>query len=259
MPVFQTLRSLAAGALGALCAAAALLPAGPAAAQEMPPEERALLRAEVRRYLLEHPEVVMEALRTLEQRRREQAAQADGHLVRANADALFNDGYSYVAGNPEGDVTVVEFLDYNCGYCKRAHGEVKKLLETDPNVRLIIKEFPILGPGSTVAAQAALAALEQDGGSRYLAFSDALMRHRGALDEEAVWRIAEEVGLDVRRLRDDAASRRVRERVRANHDLARALRIEGTPTFVVGDQLVRGYVPLEQLRQRIEKARADKG
>ncbi len=252
---FRPLRLLLLG----LLAAAPLLAPFAARAQEMAPEERAVLRAEMRKYLLEHPEVVMEALRVLENRRKQASAEAESNIVAANADALFADGYSYVAGNPEGDVTVVEFMDYNCGYCKRAHGDVKTLLETDPGVRLVIKEFPILGPSSRTASEAALAALEQNGGDRYLAFSDALMSNRGTLEEETIWRLAEEAGLDLDKLRADAASDLVRDRIARNYAVARTLKIEGTPTFVIGDKIVRGFVPLKELRRQIAAQRERNG
>ena len=249
--------------------ALALLPlalglAAPAAAQgladgPLEAEERALLRSEVRRYLLEHPEVIMEAIQVLEQRRRDAESAAEADLVARLADEIFEDGYSYVAGNPDGDITVVEFLDYQCGYCKRAHPEVRELVESDPGLRYVIKEFPILGPASLTAARAAMAAMEQDDGRRYLAFNDALMEHEGRLTDAAVWEIAGEVGLDVARLREDAASDAIAGRIDRTRSLARALNIEGTPTFVIGDRLVRGYVPLERMRDAVAEARAEEG
>lgn len=253
------LRSLL-GAM-ALCAGltAAVAPAPALAQAEMDPEERALLRSEVRRYLLEHPEIIMEAIEVLEARRREAETMADRDLVARHMEALWNDGFSYVAGNPEGDVTVVEFLDYNCGFCKRAHDEVRELIETDPGLRYVVKEFPILGPSSRLAAQAALAATMQDEGRRYLAFNDALMSHQGQLSERAVFDYADDVGLDVRRLRQDMELPEVSERLAQTHGLARALRIEGTPSFVIGGQLVRGYVPLDRMREAVARERAERG
>lgn len=245
--------------VGALALSAGLA-AAPAQAQiEMEPEERSLLRSEVRRYLLEHPEVIMEAIEVLEARRREAETLADRDLVARHQEALWNDGFSYVAGNPEGDVTVVEFLDYNCGFCKRAHDEVRELIETDPGLRYVVKEFPILGPSSRLAAQAALAATMQDEGRRYLAFNDALMSHQGQLSERAVFDYADDVGLDVRQLRRDMELPEVSERIARTQRLARSLRIEGTPSFVIGGQLVRGYVPLERMREAVARERAERG
>lgn len=242
-----------------LAALAGLALAAPAAAQaDLPldPEDRAVLRAEVRDYLMENPEVIMEALQALEARQRDAQTASDQGLVREHAQAIFDDGHSHVAGNPEGDVTVVEFIDYNCGYCKRAHEDVRRLVETDPGLRYVIKEFPILGPSSVTAARAALAARQQQDGRRYMAFNDALMNHDGTLTDAKVWEIAGEVGLDVEKLRADAERPEIEDAIRANYELARTLKIEGTPTFVIGERLVRGYVPLDRLRGTVADARS---
>lgn len=245
--------------LPALLIAGVAAGAAPAADLSLDPEDRALLRAEIRKYLLEHPEVIMEAVKVLEDRRTAAEAAADGDLVSQNADAIFRDGYSHVAGNPDGDLTVVEFIDYNCGYCKKAHDEVRQLVASDPGIRYVVKEFPILGPSSVTAARAALAALRQDDGARYMAFNDALMSHRGGLSDEQVWRIAEDAGLDVDRLKSDAADPEIAANIEKTYDLAKKLQINGTPTFVVGDELVRGYVPLDAMRETVAKARERQG
>ena len=138
-------------------AAGLALPAAAMDLKALTDEERALFRAEVRAYLMDNPQVIMEAVELLQAREAEQQAQADLNLVADNADALFNDGYSWVGGNPEGDITLVEFLDYRCGYCKRAHGEVAKLLESDGNIRLIVNELPILGEQAVIASRFAVA------------------------------------------------------------------------------------------------------
>ena len=255
--------ALVAGMGAGMGAGLAALPA-PAQAQQssalsdllqLDPEDRALLRAEIRAYLLENPEVIMEAVQVLESRRK-QAEQAEGRdLISDNADAIFDDGYSHVAGNPDGDVTVVEFIDYNCGYCKKAHADVRELVETDAGLRYVIKEFPILGPSSVTAAKAALAAKSQQDGRLYMAFNDALMGHRGALTDEQVWEIADEVGLDVEALRTRAESEEITTQIARTYDLAKTLQIQGTPTFVIGDELVRGYAPLDVMRETVAAAR----
>ncbi|MGM0584385.1 MAG: DsbA family protein [Pseudomonadota bacterium] len=245
-------------ALAGLALAAFAAPAPAAAQADLPldPEDRAVLRAEVREYLLENPEVIMEALQALEARQRDAQTASDQGLVRQHAQAIFDDGHSHVAGNPEGDVTVVEFIDYNCGYCKRAHDDVRKLVETDPGLRYVVKEFPILGPSSITASRAALAARDQQDGRLYMAFNDALMSHEGSLTDAKVWEIAGEVGLDVEALREAAERPEIEDAIRANYELARALKIEGTPTFVIGERLVRGYVPLDRLREAVAEERS---
>ena len=235
-------------------ALAALFAATPALAQ-MQPEERSVLRSEVRAYLLEHPEVLMEALQVLEARRKEAAEAAALTMVSDNADEIFNDGYSFVGGNPDGDITMVEFLDYNCGYCKKSHDEVKALLKQDGNIRFVVKEFPILGPTSRTAAKAAMAALRQDDGAKYLEFSDAMMSNRGALTDDQIWFYAADAGLDVDRLRADAESAEVQAELDRTYQLARKLEINGTPAFVIGDKMVRGFIPLEQMMQTVADAR----
>ncbi|WP_339948801.1 DsbA family protein [uncultured Albimonas sp.] len=228
-------------------------------AMELDPEGRAVLRAEIRRYLLEHPEVIMEAVKVLEDRR--EAAEADQarDMVSENRDEIRDDGYSHVAGNPDGDVTVVEFIDYNCGYCKKAHADVRKLVETDAGLRYVVKEFPILGPSSVTAAKAALASRSQQDGRLYMAFNDALMDHRGALTDAQVWSIAGEVGLDVEALKAEAESPAIKDQIERTYDLAKKLEIQGTPTFVIGDELVRGYAPLDHMRDVVAAAREKQG
>ena len=217
-------------------------------------EERAAFRAEVRAYLLENPEVIFEAIQILEARRNEAAAAADRETVAANADALFNDGYSFVAGNPNGDITIVEFLDYRCGYCKRAHPIVEELLERDPNLKLVVKDFPILGPNSVVAGKMALAALDVDR-SLFKNLNDALMTHQGDLTEDVAYRLAGQIGYDISALKDRAGSVEIDDRLNRNYQLAQALGLEGTPAFVVGQEVVRGFLPVEDMERIIANAR----
>lgn len=264
-PRRRAARILFAALLG-ISALVALTPAAPVLAQEtlpkaleLDPEGRAILRAEIRKYLLEHPEVIMEAVQVLEERRKTAEATEARDLVADNAKAIFEDGYSQVAGNPDGDVTVVEFLDYNCGYCKKAHADVRRLVETDAGLRYVVKEFPILGPSSVTAAKAALASRAQQGGQLYMAFNEALMANRGALTDDRIWAIADEVGLDVAALKTEAGKPETQALIDRTYALAKTLEIQGTPTFVVGDDLVRGYVPLDALREAVKAARERQG
>ncbi|MBK0397982.1 thioredoxin domain-containing protein [Limibaculum sp. M0105] len=243
-------------------AAAITLPALPASAQEagldfrgMNVEERAAFGEAVRAYLLENPEVIYDAIRILEQRRNAAAASADRDLVIAHSGALFDDGHSWVGGNPDGDVTIVEFSDYRCGYCKRAHPHVQAVLEADPNVRLIVKEFPILGPDSVAAARMAMAALELDP-EKYEDLNHELMEFQGNLTEAAAYRIAADAGYDLTELKERAASEAVTEKIGANHELADALGIQGTPSFIIGGEIVRGYVEADAMLAAVDRARA---
>ncbi|MFN3616179.1 MAG: DsbA family protein [Rubrimonas sp.] len=214
--------------------------------------------ARIRAYLLDNPEVILEALEVLEQRRADAQARADEDLVAANEQALFADGRSHVFGNPDGDVTIVEFADYRCGYCKQAHPTVQALLEADPNLRLVYKEFPILGPDSVLASRAAMAALAIDP-EAYERLNDAMLSWRAALDEDAIFALAGEAGLDEGELRARMDDPAIAETLRANYALAQSLRIEGTPSFVVGNRIVRGYVGLDQMQMLVAQARDEDG
>lgn len=240
-----------------LCAAAlvtALPVAAPAqsAGGTMAPAEREAFRAEVRAYLLDNPEVIMEAIQILEERRTAASRVSDRQLVADNAAALFDDGHSWVGGNPDGALTLVEFSDYRCGYCKRAHPMIEELLARVPDLRLVIKEFPILGPDSITAGRMALAAIDLDR-SRYGALNTALMAHEGNLTEAAAYRIANEVGYDIAALKARAADPAIEARLRANYELANALGLEGTPSFVIGTQILRGFLPLEDMLALVEE------
>ena len=227
----------------------------PLAAQEMTDAERSAFRAEVRAYLLENPEVLMEAIGVLEAREQAQAAAADQDLARANADALFNDPTSYVGGNPDGDITIVEFTDYRCGYCKRAYPEVVELINGDGNIRYIVKELPILGEESVLAARFALATKQVAGDAMYLDVHSTLMQFQGNVSEDALQRISDNFGLDTDAVFATMFADDITAIINTNRALAERMRISGTPTFVVDDQMLRGYVPLNQMQQIVANVR----
>ncbi|MBS1301606.1 DsbA family protein [Loktanella sp. SALINAS62] len=239
-----------------LSAFAALVLALPALAEShMTPSERDAFRSEVRNYLMENPEVIMEAINLLQTREAEAQAQAEVAMVQNQMDALVNDGVSYVDGNPDGDITIVEFMDYRCGFCKRAHPEVESLLSADGNVRLIIKEFPILGEESVLASRFAIATKMVAGDEAYKTVHDTLMSFDGQPDMDTLVRLGNTLGLDtdaITAMMDDDAVTQV---IADNRALGQALQINGTPTFVVADQMVRGYVPAEQLQQLVDDLR----
>ena len=248
----------AAAAMLALTLALALA-IGPARALEltdMSDAERQAFRAEVRAYLLDNPEVLLEAINLLEQKQAAAAAHADRQLIAANAEAIFNDGYSWVGGNPEGDVTLVEFMDYRCGFCRRAAPEVASLLQTDGNIRFIVKEFPILGEDSLQSSRFAIATKLVAGDEAYAQVHEALMSFNGEVSEIALRRLGEGLGLDTEAILARMDSDEVRQVIAKNHALAQKLGITGTPTFVLGDQLLRGYLPEESMRKLVEEQRA---
>jgi protein-disulfide isomerase len=243
-----------------LILAALALAATPALGLEidnMTEAERAAFRAEVRAYLMDNPEVLMEAIGVLEQRQAEAEAQADGQLVARNRAALFEDGHSWVGGNPEGDITIVEFLDYRCGYCKRAHPEVADLIASDGEIRYVIKEFPILGDQSVLASRFALAVQTVAGDAAYKTVSDALMAQRADVTEASLTELANTLGLDADAIMDKMSSDAVDNVLQSNRMLAQRMQITGTPTFVFEDRMVRGYAPLDAMQQIVEEVRAD--
>ena len=217
--------------------------------------ERAAFRAEIRSYLLENPEVLMEAIGVLEQR--EQAAKANNDVAMAqnNAALLFDDGHSFVGGNPDGDITIVEFMDYRCGYCKKAHPDVASLITADGNIRYIIKEFPILGDASELASRFAIAVKIVGGEAAYKVAHDTLMEFRGEMTNDSLGRLATSLGLSAADITVTMNSAEVNQIINDNRLLGQAMQITGTPTFVVQDQMLRGYVPQAQMAQIIARVR----
>lgn len=226
--------------------------------RNMTPEQRAVFRAEVRSYLLQNPEVIFEAIQILEEKRNRAAETADQEMLERHAKAIYEDGFSFIGGNPDGDVTLVEFSDYRCGYCKRAHPEVQEVLERDPNVRLILKEFPILGPDSVAAGRMALAALAMDP-SKYEDLHDELMTYNGNLTEQVAYKIAGSFGYDIAELKERAGSEAVEAQLQQNYRLAQALGLQGTPAFIVGTEVIRGYLPVDDMLSAIKDARNEGG
>lgn len=218
--------------------------------------DRADFRAEVRAYLLENPEVLMEAIAVLEDRRSAEAAADDITLLQTNADEIFNDPASWSGGNPDGDITVVEFMDYRCGYCKKAFEEVAELIESDGNIRFVIKEFPILGEQSELASRFAVAVLQTEGAEAYEKAHDALMLMRADITVDSLAALGAELGLaDTGAVMAHMAGPEVTAVIEANRALAQRLDVNGTPTFVIDQTMVRGYVPLDGMRQIVEGQR----
>ena len=247
-------------ASGAFTDAPVMVPALPAegAAQSSPftDAEREALHAEIRSYLLANPGLLMEMLQLLEQQKQATEALSDRELVARTRDAIFDDGFSFVGGNPEGSLTVVEFLDYQCGYCRKAQPEVTELLADDGDIRLIVKEMPILGPGSDLAAKAAVATLIAEGPDAYARLHDRLMRTTGQIDDALLDKVLVETGLDPAAIRVAMEDPEVGRRISETRALAETLGIAGTPTFLFGDRMVRGYVPLDAMTALVGEARA---
>ena len=217
--------------------------------------ERALLQEEIRLYLLENPEIIMEAVEVLRKKEQQAAIQSDLDLVKKHKKAIFEDGFSFIGGNPNGDITLVEFVDYRCGYCKKAHNEVEKLLSTDRNIRFVIKEFPILGEDSLVLSKFALAVKIVHGDEMYKVVHDILIKMKSPPSEKTFDRIMNNLNLDADRVESKMESNEVNGMIAYTRTLAERLKISGTPTFVMNDELIRGYVPFDALINIVDNKR----
>src|ERR1700736_6627062 len=227
-----------------------------ASAESFSDGQRGDIETIVREYLLAHPEVLEEAMAELS--KRQTAAEAEKHeaSVAKNADAIFNSPRGVLLGNRDGDVTFVEFFDYNCGYCKRAMSDMLDLMKSDSRLKVVLKEFPVLSQGSVEAAQVAVAVRMQDpGGKKYLDFHQRLLGGRGQADKARAIAAAKEAGLDVARIEKDLASPGGRAPIEENFKLAESMGMNGTPSYVIGKQVVIGAVGLEGLKEKIGIAR----
>lgn len=219
--------------------------------------ERSALRAEVRAYLLEHPEVLIEAMDVLQKREEDAGVAQDAEFIAKNSALIFANGNDWVGGNPNGDITVVEFMDYRCGYCRKAYSEVDQLINGDGNIRFVVKEFPILGEASMLSAQFAIALKQLHGDEAYGKAHDALMTLRGEPTPDTLARVASDMGFDPQPIMDRMKSPDVQKVIETNYKLAEAMDITGTPAFVMGDTVLRGYAPLEAMQEFVAQVRTD--
>ncbi len=214
-------------------------------------EQKKAIEGIVRDYLLNNPEILLEVSRELEKRQTAMQAAEQKRFILENRKAIFSSPHDFVFGNPNGDITVVEFFDYNCPWCKRALDELIKLTKADPNVKIILKEFPIFGENSLFTAKAAMASMKQ---GKYLEFHMALMKER-QVTKDNVFKIAEKVGLDVAKLKADMENPDFDAALKTTSEIAQALGIEGTPGFIVDAKVNVGFVPMEGLVQLVGEAR----
>lgn len=233
------------------------VPATDSAASTMTDAERKALRDEMRAYLLDHPEVLIEAMDVLQQREEDAALVRDTQFITTNSALIFANPNDWVGGNPNGDITLVEFMDYRCGYCRKAYDEVDALIKTDGNIRFVVKEFPILGEASMLSAQFAIALRQLHGDEAYGRAHDALMTLRGEPTPETLARLATELGLEPQPILDRMAAPEVQAVIAENYALAEQMDITGTPAFVLKDMVMRGYAPLETMQDFVKDARTD--
>jgi len=236
----------------ALCAA-------PASAQTFSDGQRGEIETIVKNYLIAHPEVLEEAMNELNKRQAADEAAKHEASITENSQAIFNSPRNVTLGNKSGDVTFVEFFDYNCGYCKRAMTDMMDLMKADPKLKVVLKEFPVLSEGSVEAAKVAVAVRMQDpGGAKYLDFHQRLLGGRGPADKARALAAAKEAGLDVTRLEKDMASPEAKATIDENFKLAESMGMNGTPSYVIGKQVVVGAIGVEGLKEKIGIARCGK-
>jgi protein-disulfide isomerase len=250
-------RQLAPGA--ALFALLGVLLGAPAAAnaQSFSPPQRSEIEVIIHEYLISHPEVLQEAMAELE--KRQAAADLAKHqaAIKDNAGAIFSSPHQVVLGNPQGDTTMVEFFDYNCGFCKRAMADMFDLLKSDPKLKIVLKEWPVLSDGSVEAAHVAVAVRMQDP-KKYLDFHQRLLGGRGVADAARALAVAKEIGLDVARIEKDAKGPEATATLAESFHIADALGLSGTPSYVIGNEVVVGAVGLASLKEKINTARCGK-
>jgi protein-disulfide isomerase len=235
---------------------AALAVTTPIQAQTFSADQRQQIEGIIKNYLISHPEVVQDVMAELD--KRQQSAETEKHrlAVDDNSSAIFRSPHQVVLGNPQGNVTMVEFFDYNCGYCRHAMSDMLELLKTDSNLKFVLKEFPVLGEGSIEAAHVAVAARMQDAtGKKYLEFHQKLLGGRGAIDKARALAVAREVGFDMARIEKDMGSDEVKKTIDEDMKLADALGVNGTPSYVVGEEVVVGAVGLDALKEKIAAER----
>ncbi len=246
-------RSCCLSLIGAILIWFSLTPAANAQS-EMDNAQKEAIGKLIREYLLENPELVAEAMdKYYEEREAKLEAEALAAL-RKNWDELLSDPSSFVAGNPEGDVTVIEFFDYNCSYCRLAMPTLLKTLKDDSNIRMVFKEFPIRGSDSEKVARMALASLKQE---KYFDYHIALMEAEGQMTEDRARDIAKDMDLNVKQLRKDMKDPEFDKIIARNEELADLLFVDGTPSFIIGEQIIRGWPGVEKFRSLIAEARGE--
>lgn len=247
--------------LASLFVAAVALPGllSAASAQGFTEQQKKEIQAIIKDYLIANPEVMEEV--SAELGKRQAAAEAAKHAaaVKKNADLIFKSPRGVVVGNKDGDVEFVEFFDYNCGYCKRAMVDMMELMKADPKIRITLKEFPVLGQGSVEAAQVGIAVRMQDpSGKKYLDFHQKLLNGRGQADKAKAMAAAKDAGADMARLEKDMAGPEIKATLEENFRIAEEMGMNGTPSYVIGEQVVVGAVGVESLKEKVNQARCGK-
>jgi protein-disulfide isomerase len=245
MPAFFRLLALAVLLVGTLAAPCR-------AAEPLSPEQKQAVEAVIHDYFLKNPEFMVEVLRAAEAKIKQDKATDARQAIATYHNELVADATSPVGGNPEGDVTIVEFFDYRCPYCKQVEPAIEALVKQDSKIRIVYKEFPVLGADSVFASRMALAAVKQD---KYFAFHNAMMATKGQITEKVILQVAATAGIDLTKAKADMSDASVKEIIQHNYALGEALDINGTPAFIIGDTLVPGATDIDDLKKLVANAR----
>jgi protein-disulfide isomerase len=227
----------------------------PAAAQAISDAQKGAIEQIVHDYILKNPEVIQEAVAELERRQQDAQKTAQQSALKEQGDALVKSPNGNVVGNPNGDVTLVEFFDYNCGYCKRALTDLQTLAKADPKLRVVLKDFPVLGPESVAASKVALAVKQQVSGDKLFEYHTRLLGGRGTVTGDRALALAKEMGFDVARVQKDVDGPAVQAALAENAALGEKLNLTGTPSYVIGDEVVSGAVGVAPLKAAIANVR----
>ena len=218
-------------------------------------DENIELNSFIKNFILENPEIIIEAIEIYQKKQENLAVEKEKIIIKDNYSIIFEDVNSYVGGNKDGDVSLVEFIDYNCGYCKKNHDIIMQILETDGNIKFIIKELPILGKSSLIASKIATSIYLSDGSKTYEKFLNLLMDHNSQLNLEVIKSFAKKAGSNIQDFNKPLISEKINSVLLNNLKLAESLSINGTPTFIIGDKILRGFISFEQFQEIIEKIR----
>jgi protein-disulfide isomerase len=239
------------GGAGLAVLAVLAFASSPARAESFSSGQKAEIEAIIKDYLLQKPEILREAIGVLEAREKAADAKAREKVVSDPSGALFSGANQAVIGNLEGKITLIEFFDYNCGYCKRALSDLARLMKDNPDLRVVLRDFPILSPGSVEAAKIANAFLHQFQGEKFWEFHQKLLGSRGPVGKAEAFAIAKDLGADMDKLAKDAAAPGITSGIEESGKLAKSLQVTGTPTYVIGEDVVVGAVGYDELEAKV--------
>ena len=209
----------------------------------------------IRNFILANPEIILESLKKYEEKVEAGTKTIEQQIIKKELALIATNNTSYIGGNPNGSVTLIEFLDYKCGYCKKAHGQILELIDSNPEIRFVVKEFPILGDESMIASKASVAVFLDQGSKVYRAFTEKLLKFNGHITIESIQNLLNSVGGETERIQKIMESETVYNILNSNYNLAKQLKIRGTPTFIIGTEIIRGYKNVEELQNIINKVK----